>query len=171
MVCKNRGLFEPTSPCIAFHIVLIPITCTCSHPQAPTLPPPPPQILILYLSVFIIPLCSLCPRIANYTADFKHSSNWTSHYTSVTEPLLAQVKSVTNFAVDEDDLDHFCDCLRTHYCHRLGWPQGMNSSIYNALWTELTWQAYSQFKHPTVEENAQAGIGHLLRELWQVSSN
>ena len=115
--------------------------------------------------------CSLCPKIANYTADFKRSSNWTSHYSSITEPLLAAVKTATNFDVDQDDLDHFCDCLRTHYCHKLAWPQGMNNDLYNRLWAELTWQAYSQFKYPSIEENAQAGIGYLLRELWQVSSN
>jgi hypothetical protein len=47
----------------------------------------------------------------------------------------------------------------------------VNSDLYHRLWAELTWQAYGQFKYPSVEENAQAGIGYLLRELWQVSSN
>lgn len=116
-------------------------------------------------------MCSLCPRAANYSADFLNSANWTSHYNSTTQSLLTAIKAATNFVVDEDDLDHFCDCLNTHYCHGLQWPTGMTSDLFHKLWAELAWQRYSMLKFPSVEENAKVGIGYLLRELWQVSSN
>ena len=112
--------------------------------------------------------CSICPRSANYSTAFKRSTTWTSHYNNVTAPLLAQVNTATGFDIDVDDLDHFCDCLNTHYCHGLEWPSGISDTLFRSLWSELSWQAYNMFKFPSVEENAQTGIGHLLRELWQV---
>ncbi len=70
----------------------------------------------------------------------------------------------------EDDLNHFSDCLRTHRCHNLSWPKGMTESLYNRCWAELTWQVFTFFKYPSVSENAQVGIGFLLKEMWKVSS-
>ena len=112
--------------------------------------------------------CSLCPRIDSYSMDFMNSTTWTTHYNVITQPLLAEVKAETGFAVSQDDLDHFCDCLNTHYCHGLQWPKGLTIDLFHRLWDELAWQRYNMFKYPTVEENAQVGIGFLLRELWQV---
>ena len=103
----------------------------------------------------------------NYSDNFHNSTMWTGHY-STTKALLNDIKLATNFSVDEDDLDHFSDCLRTHYCHSLAWPKGMTYNLYNRTWTEVAWQFYNSFKYPSVSENAQVGIGFLLKELWQV---
>ena len=70
--------------------------------------------------------------------------------------------------LDEDDLDHFADCLRTHHCHGLPWPKGMTEDLYNKAWAEFSWQVYNMFKYPSVQANAQVGIGFLLKEMWQV---
>ena len=113
---------------------------------------------------------SLCPRIANYSTEFMSSANWTAHFNNVTQPLLEEVKAKTNFEVDEDGLDHFCDCLNTHYCHGFHWPGNLDTDLFHRLWGELSWQRYNMFKFPSVSENAQVGIGYLLRELWQVRS-
>ena len=69
---------------------------------------------------------------------------------------------------DQPDLDHFCDCLRTHKCHGLSWPKGMTEDLYEQSWMEFSWQFYNSFKYPSLPENAQVGIGFLLNDIWQV---
>ena len=70
--------------------------------------------------------------------------------------------------IGEDDLDHFSDCLRTYQCHNLPWPQGMTMELSNLAWRELSWQFFNMYSYPSVEANAQVGIGFLMREIWQV---
>jgi len=69
---------------------------------------------------------------------------------------------------DQQGLDHFCDCLRTHKCHGLQWPKGMTEDLYEQSWMELAWQFYNSFKYPSIQENAQVGIGFLLNDIWKV---
>lgn len=71
----------------------------------------------------------------------------------------------------EQDLDHFADCLRTHHCHNLSWPQGMTDALYNRTWVEFSWQVFNLFKYPSVAANAQVGIGFLLKDIWRVCSS
>ena len=33
---------------------------------------------------------------------------------------------------------------------------------------ELAWQFYNSFKYPSIQENAQVGIGFLLNDIWKV---
>ncbi len=74
------------------------------------------------------------------------------------------------FRLGEDDLSHFADCLRTHRCHKLGWPKGMTESLYDRTCADVRWQHFSFYKYPSVPKNAQVGIGFLLKEMWKVSS-
>ena len=120
--------------------------------------------------------------------EFRNSSVWNSHQ-NVTKAVLEAISKAVNFPVgmkqdfnrglkfptspppyvtDEDDLDHFADCLRTYRCHNLSWPQGMTEKLYNMTWQELSWQIFTMFTYPSVQDNAQVGIGFLLREIWQV---
>jgi acid phosphatase len=108
----------------------------------------------------------LCPRFGEYEMKFRNSSVWKNHQ-NITTSVLSAISKAVNFPVGEDDLNHFSDCLLTHYCHNLAWPQGMNTDLYNMAWRELSWQFFNMFKYPSVEDNAQVGIGFLLKEIWQ----
>ena len=70
--------------------------------------------------------------------------------------------------IDKNDLDHFADCLVTHKCHGASWPDGMTEDLYEQTWTENAWQFYNSFKYPSLQDNAQVGIGFLLLDIWQV---
>lgn len=108
----------------------------------------------------------LCPKFAEYQEEFKHSKTWLDHWNQ-TEAVLTAISNAINYTVDEDDLDPFSDCLRTHLCHGLPWPKGMTSDLYERAWGELSWQEYNMFKYPSVQANAQVGIGFLLKEILQ----
>lgn len=132
---------------------------------------------------------SLCPKFGEYELEFKGSSVWLNHQ-NVTKAVLNKISQAINFTVGrlmiagtlvdrtttlytyigEEDLDHFADCLRTHHCHNLPWPPGMTEQLYNMTWQEFSWQVFSMFAYPSVQANAQVGIGFLLKEIWQVSS-
>ena len=81
--------------------------------------------------------------------------------------MYISVYATTTY-VGEDDLDHFANCLRTHKCHDQPWPQGMTEELYNMTWQEFSWQMFNMFAYPSVQANAQVGIGFLLKEIWQV---
>ncbi len=68
------------------------------------------------------------------------------------------------------DLLLFSDCLRTHRCHNFSLPDGITDSLYDRTWEEITWQMFNSFKYPSVSENAQVGIGFLLKEMWKVGT-
>lgn len=44
----------------------------------------------------------------------------------------------------------------------------MTEDLYEQIWTEDAWQFYNLFKYPSLQENAQVGIGFLLLDIWQV---
>ena len=73
--------------------------------------------------------------------------------------------------MDESDIIHYADCLRTHKCHNLDLPKGMTAELYDRVWTEVSWQFYNLYRFPSVEDNARVGIGFLLKEIWKVSNN
>lgn len=116
---------------------------------------------------FMIPNPKICPMYQKYVNEFTNSSIWTKHTGTVTKALFEDIKKATGFEIDQSSFNHFCDCLRTHYCHGLAWPQGMTMQLYSRAWEELSWQFFSQAKYPSVEENARTGIGFLLRKIWQ----
>ena len=103
----------------------------------------------------------------NYTRTFNTSQAWLAHH-PITVALLADVLKMTGFNLTEGDLDHYTDCLRTHRCHGLALPHGMTDDLYDRLWAEASWQFYNLYKYPSVEANSRAGIGFLLKEIWQV---
>lgn len=74
------------------------------------------------------------------------------------------------FIVDEDTFLHFSDCLCTHHCHDLSMPKGMTDDLLESVWAENSWQFYSLFKYPSVEENARVSIGFLLKDIWKVNT-
>lgn len=47
----------------------------------------------------------------------------------------------------------------------------MTEKLYNMSWQEVSWQIFSSFAYPSVQANAQVGIGFLLKEIWQVMCN
>ena len=82
--------------------------------------------------------------------------------------LLSSLSPLIFMHIDQNDLDHFADCLETHKCHGAPWPDGMTEDLYEQIWTEDAWQFYNLFKYPSLQENAQVGIGFLLLDIWQV---
>ncbi|KAL5471128.1 hypothetical protein EMCRGX_G029211 [Ephydatia muelleri] len=121
---------------------------------------------------YISPNPMLCPKLGEYQKEFFDSPVWLSHYKAVTYPLLTAVSNAINFTVDQDSFEHFSDCLRTHKCHELPWPPGMTSDLYDACWTELAWQYYSQYQYPSPKDISVVGIGFLLKEFWkQINSS
>jgi len=111
---------------------------------------------------------TLCPKFEEYSQDFLMSDKMKEHFSTTTKPLLDKISAAINFTVDQQGLDHFCDCLRTHKCHGLPWPKGMTEDLYQQSWMELAWQFYNSFKYPSIQENAQVGIGFLLNDIWKV---
>jgi hypothetical protein len=107
---------------------------------------------------------NLCPRFGEYASEFRNSSVWNAHQ-NVTKALLDAISQAINYKIDEADLDHFCDCLRTYHCHDLPWPRGMTEKLYDMSWQELSWQFFSQFAYPSVQANTRVGIGFLLKEI------
>lgn len=45
----------------------------------------------------------------------------------------------------------------------------MTEELYDRGFAELSWQAYSLYKYPTVPDMAVVGIGFLLKKIWTVS--
>ena len=47
-------------------------------------------------------------------------------------------------------------------------PKGITEELLNDVWVESTWQFYSLYKYPSVEESARVSGGFLLKDIWKV---
>ncbi len=110
----------------------------------------------------------LCPRTGYYSNTFNQSQAWMDHHPT-TLALLEDIYKTTGYNLTEDNLIHYTDCLRTHYCHKLELPHGMTMELYQRAWAEVSWQFYNLYQYPSVGENSRTGIGFLLKELGEVS--
>lgn len=117
---------------------------------------------------------AVCPKYQQYQEQLLEDPGYKAHYESVTLPLLKQVATAigedASWANDASIVSVF-DCLNSHLCHDFDIPEGFTQELYEAVVAEATYNWRQQFSYPTVQANAQAGIGFILQEVWNAFDN
>ncbi|XP_011406697.1 PREDICTED: counting factor 60-like [Amphimedon queenslandica] len=107
----------------------------------------------------------LCPKVTEYQTQFYESTTWLNHLKTTIE-VVNNISNTIGFNIS-DNFEHFCDCLITHYCHNASWPDKLTEDLALSGLDEMVWMSYNSLKYPSVQENARAGIGFLLKDIWK----
>ena len=66
---------------------------------------------------------------------------------------------------------HVHDCLTVHKCREQPIPEAVTQELFSAVVAEFAYTYWAQYHYPSVQENAQAGIGFLLQEMVEKIDN
>ncbi|XP_031564393.1 counting factor 60-like [Actinia tenebrosa] len=117
----------------------------------------------------IEPNARLCPKLSEYNRDFLKSPEWQNHYNSVVKPLLEEVRKAigVNRSLTMENLQDLVDCVHTHQCHGYEIPPGITDSLFQRMVNEVLYFWNSQYRYPSIQQFAKAGIGFLVNDMWQ----